>query len=36
MDRASAKQKMFIDALTESCNVTFAAKKARVSVTTVY
>ena len=31
-----AKQQKFIDALTESCNVTLAAKKARVSLTTVY
>ena len=36
MDWTPAKQKKFIDALTESCNVTFAAKKARVSLTTVY
>jgi hypothetical protein len=36
MDWTPAKQKKFIDALTESCNVTFAAKKAKVSLTTVY
>ena len=36
MDWTPAKQKRFIDALTESCNVTLSAKKARVSLTTVY
>ena len=35
-DWTPAKQEKFIDALTESCNVTLAAKKARVSLTTVY
>jgi hypothetical protein len=36
MDWTEAKQRKFIEALTESCNVSFAVKKANVSTTTVY
>ena len=35
-DWTAAKQERFIEALTTSCNVTLAAKKAKVSLTTVY
>ena len=35
-DWTAAKQAKFIDALTESCNVSFAAREAGVSVSNVY
>ena len=33
---SARKEKRFIEALTESCNVTFAAKEAGISVSTAY